>query len=97
MTSNFSFFPQGAEPAPATAKIDPDRTSHKPATRSAYWKKQLRAVSAKDAYDLVVKEDSVDAYREFLVLYPAEPLGQRVPRHRQPPPGNDRLVYRGDG
>ena len=78
LTSNFSFFPQGAEPAPVTAKADPDRTSDKPATRSAYWKKQLRAVSAKDAYNLVVKEDSVDAYREFLALYPAEPLGQRV-------------------
>ena len=57
LTSNISFFPAGADqpPAPvatsaktdtqAALRADPDKTSDKPATRSAYWKKQLRGLA----------------------------------------------------
>jgi hypothetical protein len=58
--------------------VDPDKTSDKPETRSAYWKKQFRGLSPQQAYDLVVREDNVEAYRQFLVLYPSAPNVARV-------------------
>jgi hypothetical protein len=82
LTSNVSFFPAGADQPPAPVQVaiktDPDKTSDKPATRSAYWKKQLRGLSPQQAYELVVREDNVEAYREFLVLYPSAPNATRV-------------------
>jgi caspase domain-containing protein len=82
LTSNVSFVAAGADqpPAPVQAaiKVDPDKTSDKPETRSAYWKKQFRGLSPQQAYDLVVREDNVEAYRQFLVLYPSAPNVARV-------------------
>ena len=60
------------------AKVNPDRASDKPAVRSAYWKKMLRGLSPEQAYNLVVSEDDIDGYREFLVLYPKAPQLARV-------------------
>ena len=87
LTSNFSFFPGtavasagsgGTPPLIKVAAVDPERASDKPATRSAYWKKQLRGLNAQQAYELVVREDSVDAYREYLALYSTAPNASRV-------------------
>ncbi len=106
LTNNFSFFPTGADPGPASsspaagssipagpgqtpaatrvsltapdAKVNPERASDKPAVRSAYWKKMLRGLSPEQAYNLVVSEDDIDGYREFLVLYPKAPQLARV-------------------
>jgi len=87
LTSNFSFFPgtvvasasaDGKPPVIKVATVDPDRTSDKPATRSDYWKKRLRGLNGQQAYDLVVREDNVDAYREYLALYSTAPNASRV-------------------
>ena len=90
LTTNFSFFPARTESAPATAATpaatpvslptdkDPARTSDNPATRSAYWNRVLRSLGPQKAYERVVLEDRVDAYREYLVLYGNTPNAARL-------------------
>src|SRR5262245_17215846 len=47
--------------------------------RSPAWREQIRSrPQPRQAYDLVVMEDSVDAYEEFLLLYPYDPLAERI-------------------
>jgi hypothetical protein len=56
----------------------PEVTSESDAVRTAYWTKQLRPLGQKRAYDLVVQEDNVDAYRAYLTLYPKAPVVTRI-------------------
>ncbi len=47
--------------------------------RSVAWREQIRSrPQPRQAYDVVVMEDSVDAYEEFLLLYPYDPLAERI-------------------
>ena len=47
--------------------------------RSLAWREQIRSrPQPRQAYDIVVMEDSVDAYEEFLLLYPYDPLAERI-------------------
>ena len=47
--------------------------------RSVAWREQIRSrPQPRRAYDIVVMEDSVDAYEEFLLLYPYDPLAERI-------------------
>src|SRR5262245_13027308 len=55
-----------------------DRQSQTTA-RSLAWREQIRSrPQPRQAYDIVVMEDSVDAYEEFLLLYPYDPLAERI-------------------
>jgi uncharacterized caspase-like protein len=47
--------------------------------RSVAWREQIRSrPQPRQAYDIVVMEDSVDAYEEFLLVYPYDPLAERI-------------------
>lgn len=47
--------------------------------RSLAWREQIRSrPQPRQAYDIVVMEDSVDAYEEFLLVYPYDPLAERI-------------------
>jgi uncharacterized caspase-like protein len=47
--------------------------------RSLAWREQIRSrPQPRQAYDIVVMEDSVGAYEEFLLLYPYDPLTERI-------------------
>lgn len=47
--------------------------------QSLAWREQIRSrPQPRQAYDIVVMEDSVDAYEEFLLLYPYDPLAERI-------------------
>ena len=72
LTSDFIFFPGG--PGAATAK-----PKDKPAVKSAAtWRKELQGRAPAEAFDLVIREDSVEAYNGFIELYPGAPFGPRV-------------------
>ena len=45
---------------------------------AGFWRKELQPLGAQSAFEVVIREDDVDAYREFLVLYPAPPFAPRV-------------------
>ena len=72
LTSDFAFFTGeidggGAVPAPAAAPVKLSLAD-------------LRAQPARVAYEAVIAEDSVEYYEEFVRLYPADPLCDRIRR-----------------
>jgi hypothetical protein len=42
------------------------------------WKKDLQRRPAREAYEIVIKDDTVEAYQAYLALYPLQPGGSRV-------------------
>src|SRR5689334_16952118 len=65
--------------------------------RSLAWREQIRSrPQPRQAYDIVVMEDSVDAYEEFLLLYPYDPLAEN-PLPAEPTRASPRLTLRGSG
>lgn len=87
LTSDFAFFGQAApkaEPAKAEAgaKMDPSappRVAGKPIVRPpSYWRAQLQGKRADDAFEFVIREDVVEAYEEFLVVYASSSYAPRV-------------------
>lgn len=83
LTGDFSFFPGGAEttgaasaaaPGPQVASLGAGAI-----TRSAEgWQEELRAKSPREAYEIVIREDALEAYQAFLELYPSESFAPRV-------------------
>jgi hypothetical protein len=71
LTSDFIFFPGG----PAAASTPKDKPAMKTA---AVWRKELQGRPPAEAFDVVIGEDSVEAYLGFIELYPAAPFGPRV-------------------
>ncbi|MFL9827529.1 caspase family protein [Rhodoplanes sp. SY1] len=50
-----------------------------PVTRSADgWRETLQQKSAREAYEIVIREDELEAYQAYLDLYPAETMAPRV-------------------
>ncbi|MFD2184826.1 caspase family protein [Rhodoplanes azumiensis] len=50
-----------------------------PVTRSAdAWRDTLQQKSAREAYEIVIREDQLEAYQAYLDLFPAETLAPRV-------------------
>jgi uncharacterized caspase-like protein len=79
LTTDFKFFSGDAGQAGATPK--PPATAKPPATstRSAdQWHKELRGKDPKAAYELVIADDSVEAYEAFVELFAQPPYGPRV-------------------
>jgi hypothetical protein len=70
LTDEFSFFPNGTSQSTAgngNSKIQ------RPDARSVdAWQKELKGKGAREAYDLVVREDQVEAYQAYLALYPSQ-------------------------
>ncbi len=68
LTEPFQFFPgQGGD----VLQPAPDRTE-------AEWKSELRSVSPRDAYDLVVTQDKVVVYQIFVDIYADTSWGRRI-------------------
>jgi uncharacterized caspase-like protein len=79
LTADFAFFKTEAgaktqAPAAAAAKTSAAQASKPP----AYWRTQFQGRRAEDAFEIVILEDAVAAYEEFLVVYANSPFSQRV-------------------
>ena len=69
LTDTFNFFGgAGLQPKPAEP---PRRTADE-------WRGELQGKDAQTAYELVIAEDSLDAYEVFVALYGQSPLAPRV-------------------
>jgi hypothetical protein len=89
LTSDFSFFgtpPAGGAPA-ASAQLTPTASQANAAAGNApsprrkpaeFWRKELQSRPEPAAFEFVLAEDDVDAYQQFLALYPVSPLAVRV-------------------
>jgi uncharacterized caspase-like protein len=82
LTTEFSFFPGGAgqERTAAATGTQPGATGKpRSETRSVEsWQKELKPKGAREAYDIVVREDQVEAYQAYLALYPSQPAAPVV-------------------
>src|SRR5262245_22503509 len=86
LINDFAFYPEGASttasgPLAQVAQRDaqPRDGQSRTTPRSLAWREQIRSrPQPRRAYDIVVMEDSVDAYEEFLLLYPYDPLAERI-------------------
>jgi len=81
LTSDFSFF--GGNDTPAVTQVaarpGPPGGNAGGASRSVdSWKKQLQSRSPSEAYEIVIKEDSLEAYQAFIALYPSQANSPRV-------------------
>lgn len=83
LTSDFSFFgtpPASAQLAPAASQANA-AAANAPSPRrkpAEFWRKELQSRPEPAAFEFVLAEDDVDAYQQFLTLYPASPLAVRV-------------------
>jgi uncharacterized caspase-like protein len=76
LTVEFSFFPSGSaqQAAAPVAKSQPAAaTKARSEARSVEaWQKALKSKSAREAYEIVVREDQVEGYQAYLALYPSQ-------------------------
>jgi hypothetical protein len=86
LTSNFAFFnaantavaaasPESEKPV-VVASLDPQAA---PIVRTSRLE-QIRSLPVERAYDVVIEEDAVEYYEEFVRLYPTHPFCDRVRR-----------------
>ncbi len=77
LTAEFSFFPAGVgqERMAAASNGQPGASGKaRSETRSVEaWRTELKSRSAREAYEIVVREDQVEAYQAYLALYPSQP------------------------
>jgi uncharacterized caspase-like protein len=82
LTGDFSFFPGalGAKPTtPAVStKVAAAGGGPSMARSVESWRKELQGKPPRDAYEIVVREDTVEAYQAYLALYTAPPFTPRV-------------------
>jgi Caspase domain len=74
LTAEFSFFPAGTgQEKTAAASNQSAGAKSRTETRSVdFWQKELKSRGAREAYDIVVREDKVEAYQAYLALYPSQ-------------------------
>src|SRR5204862_2514237 len=82
LTAEFSFFPTGSGPeriATASNTAAGAGAKSRTDTRSVEaWQKELKGRGAREAYDIVVREDKIEAYQTYLALYPSQSLAPVV-------------------
>jgi hypothetical protein len=80
LTSDFSFFPSGSEPPKMTqASVRPGAPGARASSRSMdAWKRELQRKPPGEAYEIVIKEDTVEAYQAYLALFSTQPDSARV-------------------
>jgi hypothetical protein len=69
LTTDFYFFPRPGDARTSATKGE--RTV-------AGWRRELQAMGPQAAYELVIGEDTMEAYEAFLALFSEPPLGPRV-------------------
>jgi uncharacterized caspase-like protein len=83
LTSEFSFFLSGRASMasigqlkmPAAAPTAASSGSAPAETRSVEsWQRELKSHTPREAYDIVIREDKVEAYQAYLALYPSQSL-----------------------
>jgi uncharacterized caspase-like protein len=90
LTAEFSFFPGVAgvtPPPPPRLAAQLAAAPAKTVTRSVdSWRKELQSKRPQEAYDLVIREDTVEAYQAYLLLYgsqaTAAPVRKLMDRRR---------------
>jgi Caspase domain len=70
LTTDFFFFP-GQAGRPPAAGAGPARTVDD-------WRRQLQSKPAREAYEIVIRDDTIEAYQAFVGLYSQAPFGPRV-------------------
>jgi uncharacterized caspase-like protein len=82
LTVEFSFFPSGSaqQAAAPTTKSQPAATTkaRSEARSVEAWQKELKSKTAREAYELVVREDQVEGYQAYLALYPSQSTASAV-------------------
>ena len=82
LTVEFSFFPAGSaqQAAAPSNNSQPGATAKaRSETRSVEaWQKELKSKSAREAYEIVVREDQVEGYQAYLALYPSQSTASAV-------------------
>ncbi len=82
LTSEFSFFPSGTGQEGSTAASSGQQGTtgnSRSETRSVdAWQKELKSKPAREAYEIVVREDKVEAYQAYLALYSSQPAAPAV-------------------
>jgi hypothetical protein len=78
LTSDFSFFPGAAGSPPRATPASAGQQGAQASRSVETWKRELRRKPAREAYEIVIKEDTVEAYQAYLDLFPREPSGPRV-------------------
>lgn len=79
LTVDFAFFPGGAgaqAAAPTEKRVSAGGQA--PAKPAGFWRTALQGKTQSAAYELVVLEDAVDGYQEFLTLYPTAFFASQV-------------------
>jgi uncharacterized caspase-like protein len=82
LTGEFSFFPgaagTGAPPPPPAAQKVAAATPRTVTRTVESWRKELQPRPAAEAYQIVIREDTVEAYQAYLLLYGAQPAATPV-------------------
>jgi len=79
LSVDFSFFPGSAGPQVSSKAEKQTAAGGQPAAKPVgFWRTALQGKSESAAYDVVIQEDAVDAYQEFVALYPEASLIPRV-------------------
>ena len=82
LTVEFSFFPGGGSPSARVTPVSAgarSSTGARGASRSVdAWKKELRRRPAREAYEIVIQDDTVEAYQAYLALYSGQANSVRV-------------------
>jgi uncharacterized caspase-like protein len=80
LTSDFAFFgsPAAKTASGAAVAARPIGVAARTSKPAGFWRKQLQGRSADDAFEIVILEDDIDAYEEFLALYAKSVLVPRV-------------------
>lgn len=79
LTGDFSFFQGKAETTGSASAGQLASSGSPPFGRTAEgWQDELRMKSPREAYEVVIREDSLEAYEAFLEIYPSESFAPRV-------------------
>jgi uncharacterized caspase-like protein len=82
LTSEFSFFPRDLGNANAKTASAPAMNGLGAARMRSVeaWQKELKTQTPREAYETVIREDTVEAYEAYLLVYPSDPLTAVVRR-----------------
>lgn len=78
LSGDFAFFSGAGASAPPTPPAAASAGQPIPGKSVEIWRRDLRGKPAQQAYDLVILEDTAEAYEAYISLFAAPPLGPRV-------------------